>query len=361
MSSNIIEEILNINRPKFINISGSYVLYKILSNNNKNINWNPSDIDIFISINDKYFNYYECLDYLSKLVIHIKKKYNSDTILNTLRDMIFYIGNKITLAFNAEILNAHNINYRYIVDTPVRNMYLVVSDRDLIDVYKIKCSDTINIDFILIKCNIEQYIHNNFDMSVVRNYINYKNKIVQFNNIADIVNGISEYSTKKFIEHCNSINNPSIYTFITRIQKYINRGFKIYLKNSNFAKCTCIELNCNCLTTILLDTHFINAFNEGHIYYFNYINDYINTYEDLDKINTKHYINKSMTNRELIYKNEYSGQLLRNAYIYHAGRQKKNGLISNIVFNKYVLLKDLNINYISHPNNILRIFNNLLE
>lgn len=374
----IVEELLNINRPEFINISGSYVLTRILKKNNINSDWNSSDLDIYVSINNDTFNVFKCLDYIKKIIIFLTNNTvnQNQIIYNKMSDCSYYITGAVAKAYNQKMSELYNntnnnlINNEYDSDdeyeealTNVNNSnsdpYTLVSD-NILDVYKLEI-DNIKIDFILIDLEIDDYINNNYDLSIVKNYIDNENNIINLNNITDVKNNISSYELIKFDKMLNNVRlqKNNICKFIERIIKYNNRGIKIYL---NYLRCKCNNINCLC--SIKLDNNFVNIFNQGYINYYNLKKDnytirkcYRSTNHtgkclyNINK-NTEGKCNKTVINYN--YKiNEYNSEVLSDIY--------DNNNIMPIIFNKMILLRDLTINYTMNPKNLLNLFDDLLE
>jgi len=336
----IINQLLDIQRPEFINISGSVVLHKLLINHNISHNWKSSDLDIYISINNNNFTIQNCLNYIKKILKYLTNGTTNQNnfIINTMSDYTYDITDAVAKAYiNKMINNSNNNDY----DIDLNNYsdtdsninsdidsdsYILISN-NILNVIKFEI-DNIKIDFILIDIEIDDYINNNFDLSIIQNYINNNNQIIQLNDINDIKNKISNYNLQlfnKLISKKVMYRQNNIIKFIDRIIKYTDRGFQIYL---NYLQCLCNKINCLC--TIKLDDDFINTFNQGCMNYYT--------------INNENYSHKN------IYKSEPLN------YVYG-----NNHIVYITIFNKMILLRDLTINYTYNPNNLLYIFDNLLE
>ena len=353
----IIQELLNIKRNEFINISGSVILKKILIQNNIPHAWNSNDIDIYISVNNISFTTFKCLNYIKDILTFFTYGTNNQNqfIKDKLSDYAYDISRIVANAYIDKINNENNIQNNTEIDN-----YSSIS-LNILDVIKFNF-DSINIDFIFIDIEIDSYIIKNFDLSIVQNYINSENRIIQFNNTDDIKNSICNYNLTKFEFIISQNSKYNIFSFITRIYKYNQRGFKIYL---NYLKCLSNKINCLC--TIKLDYNFINIVNQGYISFYNIYNEHIddcfNKLYCYRKKNHKgicksHYnFDVNRCNKEIVYlkiNNYKSEPLLFNLYHHYS-------IILVTIINKIVLLRELNLKYTLHPNNILNIFDDLLE
>ncbi len=339
----MIDAILNIQRPSFINVSGSYVLQLLLHKNNITFDWKSNDLDIYININDFNFTLFKTLDYIKEIL----KLYSTNT--ENQNDFILSNLETITKKFTNIMYNFYLNNYE---STIIDNSYLDVLD-NIVDVVKIYL-DNINIDVIIIDIDIDQYININFDLSIVKNYLDYNNNIINYNNIYDLQHYLCNYDYNKFISNINARSINNIKKFISRLDKYNKRGFKIYLNLSN---CNCNVINCLC--SIRLDSKFYNTFKQGLITYSNLNNEYTENYftniyctrhrghiTSCKAINTN--INTSLCNKLIINKYEFNNFNCPNYYC-----KSNDSIVNNTIINKIVLLKDLIINYSCHPNNIL--------
>jgi hypothetical protein len=353
----IIQELFNINRPEFINISGSIVLKKILIDNNISHDWNSNDLDIYISINNISFNTFTCLDYIKDIITFLTYGTSNQTefINNKMEDIAYNVSDIVAKEYMNKIIN-ENINKNEIEDL---DSYRSISN-NIINVIKFSY-ENIQIDFIFIDIEIDSYIVNNFDLSIIQNYINSENNIVQFNNLNDIKESICNFNLNKLDYILSHDPKYNIKSFITRIYKYNNRGFKIYL---NYLKCLCNKINCLC--TIKLDYNFINIVNQGYVTYYNIIkselfDNYLNKKYCYRKKNhsgrckTNYTFNLNRCNKEIsdLKINSYKYEPLLDVYI------NSKALIT--ILNKIVLLRELHINYTLHPNNLLNIFDDLLD
>lgn len=326
----VLTEIININRPEFINISGSSVLKKILIDNQINHNWNSDDLDIYISINNIHFNIFTCLDYIKEILLFLTNGTNNQNqfIINNISNYAYDISGIIAKEYINKMFINNNNNSNNDNDL---DSYIKISE-NILDVIKLNF-DNIKIDFIFINIEIDEYITKNFDLSIIQNYINYTNNIIQLNNIDDIKNYVSNFNLNKFnkIILCKNYQSHNIIKFIERIIKYNNRGFKIYL---DYLKCSCNQINCLC--SLKLDTNFINTFNQGCVNFYNINYEY----------------NKKINYRLLI--DNYNSKKI--TYIY-----ENDSIVYLTIMNKIVLLRDLIINYSLHPNNLLNVFDDLLK
>jgi len=344
----IINELLDIKRPEFINISGSVVLHKLLINHNISHNWKSSDLDIYISINNNNFTVQKCLNYIKKILKYLTNGTNNQNsfIINTMSDYTYDITDAVAKAYiNNMINNSNNNNSDYDSDNDLDinsdydsdtnsdvhsdidlDSYILISN-NILNIIKFEI-DNIKIDFILIDIEIDDYINNNFDLSIIQIYINNNNQIIQLNDINDIKNKISNYNLQLFnrlISKKVMYRQNNIIKFIDRIIKYTDRGFQIYL---NYLQCLCNKINCLC--TIKLDDDFINTFNQGCVNYY------------------------TINNENYSHKNIYKSELLN--YVYG-----NDHIVYITIFNKMILLRDLTINYIYNPKNLLFVFDNIFE
>lgn len=353
----IIRELLNINRFEFINISGSIVLNKILIDNNIDHDWNSNDLDIYISINNTSFNTFMCLDYIKEILTCLTQgTYNQNQfIINNLSNYAYEISEIVANAY---------INKLQIIDNNQEpdddDSYVNISN-NILDVIKLSY-DNIYIDFIFIDIEIDNYITQNFDLTIVQNYINYQNTIIQFNKINYIKQSISGFNLNKWNDIISHNSKYNISKFIDRIYKYNNRGFKIYL---NYLKCSCNQINCLC--TIKLDYDFINIINQGYISFYNiyygFIDDllikkYCFRYQKnhFGKCIGHYNSEPTLCNKEISYLkiNNYKSKPLSDIY-------NNFPIVMLTIINKIVLLRELNVNYSLHPNNLLNVFDDLLE
>ena len=331
----IINQLIDIKRPEFINISGSYVLHKILINYNVSHNWKPSDLDIYISINNNNFNVISCLDYIKEILKYLTNGTNNQNefINNKMSNYVYDITDAIAKAYiNKLNINSNNVNVDANVNpNPDVNDYIKICD-NILNVIMFQI-DNIKIDFILIDIEIDDYINKNFDLSIIKNYINNNNIIIHLNDTNDLLNKISNYDFQlfnKLISKKLIYRQSNIIKFIDRIIKYNTRGFQIYL---NYLQCVCDKINCLC--TIKLDNHFIYAFNQGCVSYYNL---------DLESN---------------IYKNFYDIDSLSSTSLHNV--YGTDNIVYITIFNKIILLRDLTINYTYNPKNLLYVFDDLLE
>jgi hypothetical protein len=365
----IIAGILNINRFEFINISGSIVLNKILINNNISPDWDSNDLDIYISINNPSFTKFKCLDYMKEILTYLTQGIyeQNEFILTKLYRYALEISKMTTDAY----INKIDDNAKYTSSVFHGKSYMNISNNTL-GVIKLKY-ENIFIDFVFIDIEIDDYITQHFDLTIVQNYINYQNTIIQFGNINDIKQSISGFNLNKWddITTYNKLDNmdnirtnisrDTIPTFIDRIYKYNQRGFKIYL---NHLKCSCDQINCLC--TIKLDYDFIDILNQGYISFYNIYYGCINdlhtkkycwkSKNHTDKCHGDYILYTSECGKEISYLkiNNYKSKTLPDVY-------NRCPIVLHTIINKIVLLRELNIKYISNPDNLLNIFCELLE
>lgn len=325
----MINQLIDIKRPEFINISGSYLLHKILITNNLSHDWKPSDLDIYISINNINFNVIACLDYIKEILKYLTNGTNNQNefIIDKLSDYVYKLIDAVAKAYIRKMnINHDNHDSDDDSDDDSDHDYFKISD-NILNVITFKI-DNIKIDFILIDIEIDDYINKNFDLSIIKNYLNNNNQIIQLNDTNDLLNKISNYDFHLFNKLISKkLMNRQCYIikFIDRIIKYNARGFKIYL---NYLQCLCNKINCLC--TIKLDNDFIYTFNQGCVSYYN------------------------MDDESIFCKNIYNAKSLPRVYT-------NDHIVYITIFNKIILLRDLTINYTYNPKNLLYVFNDLLE
>jgi hypothetical protein len=253
----MINNIINIERPVFIYLSGSSVLNYILKNNDIETNWRPSDIDIYIDFSHESFTLIKALDYIKN--IHLWFSNNSNNQKTYVTNQMTSISDSISKVFAKYYKNKLKKEFgQRVNDFYNEEGYSFIGN--IVDVLTYSF-DSLKLDFVMINIDIETFINTHFDLSIVKNYIDNNNKIVNLNNLQDstpfLKFKIAEYDLQVLRLRFTQNTQRSCITFITRITKYINRGIKIYLK---FKKCDCNDINCLC--SIYLDSHFINVFNQ---------------------------------------------------------------------------------------------------
>ena len=233
---------LNIERPPFVYISGSFALKTLLDS------INSGDIDLYIDVSSSDFNYLELTKWLMSLHsigycqntqqrsieylnFHnysddIKKRIIKSNLQMTLAT--FYIYYKKWLISN--VLNEVNSdainNDPYTSNNSFRVIKLINSDSNLPP-----------LDIILINTHIRDYIEKFFDLSIVKNYIDYKGNVVSMNR-EHINLGICEYPINSYNQKV--ISNLQAFQFIERVLKYSGRNFKIYMT----LECGCKNITC---------------------------------------------------------------------------------------------------------------------
>jgi hypothetical protein len=249
--------ILAIERPAYINISGSSVLQHIIYRDIES-----NDIDIYISLEHEEFNFKEVVNYIKKLY-----GVNGDKCTNVIISNVSHgVSNAVRKYISNEMFEA-DIDEN-VIHNEFDNNYLDLTS-DILDVNKISISigedDFVDIDLIYISTNIEYHLLNSYDLNVVRNYIDCDNVIVQINNDEDIKSDIALYDFNIFENRVfHSYTYKHLFKFVERISKYYNRGFEIYMKvPSQILPCECEDTNCHCLTTLHLDLLFLTTFHVG--------------------------------------------------------------------------------------------------
>jgi hypothetical protein len=381
------DSVLDIKRPEFMYISGSYVLNKLLNNPN----WSSNDLDLYICINDNEFNYTSAMNYFNNLFEsdYLEINIDNQNIINELKRSLKGISTRILDAMELNYFNKRNntSNHNNLSDTQYYN-----HNHNILDVYSIILyTNDLKIDVIMINNDIESYIIDNFDLSIVKNYIDHNGLITQIDNYNDINNMISDYNFNLIQKSYIAYQNPTqVFKFIQRVIKYSSRGFKIYMKYNSTSICECPETNCLC--SIYLDKDFINFFNQGVINYNNVVmfgnhnfvlcslfknhtgkccpafNEFISDSEsdvesisdsemDLDVDNnesTPFLCNKSIKQDFLII-NTYDSEIqLKELY------NNLNFTIVSSIFNKYLLIREIKLNAFK-PENLLLNFPDLLD
>lgn len=288
--------ILGIERPSYINISGSSVLQQLVERDLE-----TSDIDIYISLNHEEFNFKRVVRYIKELYkldldtctsCSVSKLSNG--LSNAIRKYIINMSaddcedyNDITnTEVNTEVNMERNPNaelgdaYAEVGDTyeeigPRHNHeiyhihnYLDLSS-EILGVDKITLNtndnDFIDIDLIYLNTDIECHLTNSYDLNVVRNYINSDNEIIQLGNDIDIKSNIALYDFKIFQKRLHTLYTyKHLFKFVDRVSKYYKRGFEIYMKVpvTNHS-CECESTNCPCLSTLHLDLLFLTTLHVG--------------------------------------------------------------------------------------------------
>jgi hypothetical protein len=381
------DSLLDINRPEFMYISGSYALNKLLNNPT----WSSNDLDLYICIDDNKFNYITAMDYFNNLFEAniLTDNLSNDDITSVLKNNLKSISIRILDAMELNYFNKRNTtainNGSNLIDTQYYNY-----NHNILDVYSISLyTNDLKIDVIMINNDIQSYIIDNFDLSIVKNYIDHTGLITQIDNHDDINYMISDYNFNLIQKSYIAYQNPTqVFKFIQRVIKYSSRGFKIYMKYNPISICDCSETNCLC--SIYLDNDFINFFNQGVINYNNIVmfgnhnfvlcslpknhigkccpafNEFVSDSEsDVESISdsemdvennesTPLLCNKSIKQDFLIINTYDSDIQLKELY------NNLNFTIVSSIFNKYLLIREIKLNAFK-PENLLLNFPDLLD
>jgi hypothetical protein len=210
-------DFLNFKRPDYTYISGSFALnYKLkkLDEIEKN------DIDLYVNICDSKFKVVGFVKFIKFLIDDnytllslSNKNYSSNYIKKECEDEIL---EKIHIMKNKKKCNM----YDYIKDGKFSVIKLVRN--------KNTYQSESQIDIILIKSAIDNFINKHFDISIVKNYIKSNNLVVCMH-LEDINNKIAYYDLDKFISKIK--NYIHFCKFIERMCKYTSRGFCIRMKS----------------------------------------------------------------------------------------------------------------------------------
>lgn len=311
--------ILTINRTNYINISGPSVLQKLVERN-----INSSGIYILISVNNKEFDFVEVAGYIKQLY-----SLSSDNCINCgIGKIAVVLGDVTTKYINHKLRNKE--------DTSEGHDYLKIHS-DVVSVNEIKIHTgnhrNVSIKLIFINNNIEDYLLKNYDISVLRNYINNDNLVVHLHNEEDLKKNIASYSfkifQKKLYQKCSPRN---LSQFVERVLKYNKRGFKLYMKvkynKTIHITCECKKINCTCLTTLHIDILFLTTLHAGIV---------AHKYD-----NSEYYYNQSRFSRcynsglNVFYKIDL------NRYELPSGFYDIKPLAIETIINKFILLKEFN-------------------
>jgi hypothetical protein len=282
--------ILGIDRPSYINISGSSVLQQLVERDLE-----TSDIDIYISLSHEEFNFKRVVRYINELYkldastctsCSVSKLSNG--LSNAIRKYIIHISAN-ECDEDGDIVNNTEVNEGAVLD---RNLYAELGDvyeeigpRHNHDIYHIHNyldlsseilgvdkitinadgNDFIDIDLIYLSTDIECHLTNSYDLNVVRNYINNNNEIIQLGNDIDIKSDIALYDFKIFEKRLHTLYTyKHLFKFVERVSKYYKRGFEIYMKVPIINNpCECEDTNCPCLSTLHLDLLFLTTLHVG--------------------------------------------------------------------------------------------------
>lgn len=276
-----------IRRPTYVSISGSFALKQLL-NYECDIPvefFECNDIDLYVEILHKEFSLSSFLEFHSKfmdlgfidknfLEEYKEELYNNSTsgsdssdsseesnfkkISNNLKiQCMRHISSKIN-----DLITSYNIkkilkgDYLEIeeIEEYINGGFCVNKFVKLIDGWNYE-EEYIELDMIFISKDIEKYTKENFDLSIVKNYIKNNNQIVSIYK-DHVINGISEYKFSLFKERIKN-SYVGISKFIERIKKYSERDFKIYMT----FECGCKNINCD--DSLYLNKENIKLFEAG--------------------------------------------------------------------------------------------------
>ena len=263
------------NLPEFMYISGSFALEQLLTSNLSKdnmdkdvpvIDWSCGDCDIFIDTTHDMYNPEEMLAYCVQMLNTELNSSTKQTIYSNISEIYSYAANilidmrlrKISNILLPDGRDAALVHHR---DNNATVHPYTASSNNIIKVFKVDFGNgDFKVDFIFIDLDIESYLTNNFDMSVVRNYINSYGEIISLNNVSETMNMVSSYSYNLFMDRINLYVRANTVNLIKRIIKYESRGFKIYIK-PDWLDCECEESNCLC--SIRFNIDFIKFFAVG--------------------------------------------------------------------------------------------------
>lgn len=303
-----------IRRPNYINISGSFALKQLL-NEEDNISYKYfecNDIDLYVEILHKDFNLTSFLEFHNRLMDlgfidkHFLEEYKDEVeaLIETYSDDY---GEEYLEGFNAlEISNNLKIQCMRFISSKINDLITSYSIKKIIksdyleieeiedyinngfcvnkfvkitngDVYSTEYTE---MDIIFISKDIQNYANNNFDLSIVKNYINSHNQIISMYK-SHVINNISEYKFSLFKERVqNNVNG--VQKFIERIKKYTERDFKIYMTFD----CGCKDINCD--DSLYLNEENIQLFIMGFF---------------IQKLKRAHYANETIENLFILFHN----------------------------------------------------------
>ncbi len=247
----------------FMYISGSFALEQLFIKYNKNIDWSCGDCDIYICVNDEDFNPDEMLNYCYALLDNGLNTNAGNLIGKTISSLystaMHFKTSKNIKNIMKEFNTRSNSEMAMEVDRNNRNVRheYMYSANNILDVVKVNFHNNFKIDFIFIDVDIETYINSNFDLSIVKNYINNFGQIISLSNKSDTLNMISSYDYELFSKRLGVHISKNYKNFMNRLKKYSDRGFLIYIK-PEAVKCECKEINCLC--SIKLDNDFLEFF-----------------------------------------------------------------------------------------------------
>jgi len=223
---NYIEDVLAINKYDFINVGGSaalkYLLYISSSESVTNIDIN--DIDIYVDISHEDFN----IKLLGKFIHDILNISDFKTTMYADNSVIH--RNTMRGVANRYITYINNISY-------LSNDELVNREYSNILFLQKLISDNISIDLIVIGQNIEEYINENYDLTCCMNYIDRYGD-VQSMHKEYTIRGVASIEFNMIVKNLLNIRKAGKY--MNRLDKYIKRGYRIYIKDN----CKCSEVDC---------------------------------------------------------------------------------------------------------------------
>lgn len=266
------QHIMDINLPEFMYISGSFALEQLFKSKEElesGLNWSCGDCDVFVDITHSEYSPEAFLSYCMQMLDVDLNSTTKRSVYTDISKMYKYAGKVLIESKLKEIksiLLPEDNNAPALVaqaNRAVTNSYLA-SSNNITRVFKVNFgNEEFKLDFIFIDVDIKTYLTNNFDMSVVRNYINSYGEIVSLNNVGETLNMIASYDYDLFMDRINDYVRANLANMVKRINKYESRGFKIYIK-PYWLECECEEANCLC--AIRFDMDFIKFFFIGALF-----------------------------------------------------------------------------------------------
>lgn len=406
------QHIMYNNLPEFMYISGSFALEQLLISNlskdnmvgRSGIDWSCGDCDIFIDTTHDMYNPEEMLTYCVQLLNTELNSSTKQTIYSNISEIYSYAANiliDMRLCKISDILLPGERNtdaVRYAAGRVGNNINgmvhpYIASSNNIIKVFKIDFGNgDFKVDFIFIDVNIESYLINNFDMSVVRNYINSYGELISLNDVSETMNMVSSYSYNLFMDRINRYVRANTVNLIKRIIKYESRGFKIYIK-PDWLDCECEESNCLC--SIRFNIDFVKFFavgalivpaveNQDNNRYYRFARCCLENGHEDKCVSRFHYDSINSMNRNIhvdeddcrcrnCLNSRPAGSKICGHYVlpsyftkYIAAFEMDIETISTKlygyylgayeqIFKKYVMQRELVLNYAMHPSNILKL------
>lgn len=201
------KEFINLISKDYISISGSSILQII-----KEQEYPKSDLDIYINI--KYLNKEENMQNINNLVTYLYYNYNNQKIKS-----LKVIKKNIYWCYHWH--HRRDINSEYVCLHQYLKYYISFN-------YYHK-----KIELIFINSDIERLMLNTFDYDFIKNH--WTNGKIFVHNINSINNQIGIMSLDHLYYRI-LLNKTEFKNFITRYNKYTNRGFKLFIYKTQINK-----------------------------------------------------------------------------------------------------------------------------